>query len=216
MQIRYALNLLGNLNEINEPNMIVRAVLIENHSGDNIIYSNTVDAAYVIPPGVTVPINTQHLVSTVRFRSASNTTGSASVTLYDQELDTSRATPLQQLPGNVSITGTVTAVPSLPIGGRLSLNHSFGLVTIAHTTEHLVVQCDETTLTIAGFLTIYTTIVLPDATTTIVYLVSQSYLVPSSFSPQNSMIPFASDLLLPAGAIITILFSGKADFIVSY
>lgn len=227
IEATYPIGLTSVVNEFN-PNFTPRGVVIANYAADNLAFDNTVDPILLIPPGVRAPIVIGHYVSTLRIRSATNTTGAASITIMDSIPDMTGAPNLQQLPGTITaaipsvvtttgtITNTVTTQGVAPIGARVHCNNSTQFVTLTRETTHIRVQCDETTLNVGGQLNIYTQITLPDTTTDVIYTVASGYLLPSTYGAQNSALPFKDDIELPAGALVFVFFSGQADFIVSY
>jgi hypothetical protein len=119
IQAEYPIGLTSVVNEFN-PNFTPRGVVISNYSADNIAFDNTVDHVLLIPPGVVAPIAINHYVSTLRVRSATNTTGYATITIMDSQPDVTHAPNLQQLPGTITATipstltvsGGVTTTPA--------------------------------------------------------------------------------------------------------
>jgi hypothetical protein len=111
----YPLRIDSTINQFS-PVFTPRGVLISNYSADNIAFDNSVDPVLLIPPGVVVPIAIDHYVSTVKVRSASNTTGYATIKILDSEPDTTHAPNLQQLPGTISAT-----IPSVTIAAGQSI-----------------------------------------------------------------------------------------------
>lgn len=127
--VTYPIGLTSRVNEIT-PSFIPRGVIIANYSADNIAFDNTVDPVVLIPPGVQAPIVINHLVSLVRVRSASNTTGYASIKVLDSEPDTRGAPNLLQLPGTITatipsvvgVTGTVNVGTAPPVTGTVAIS----------------------------------------------------------------------------------------------
>jgi hypothetical protein len=126
LEVTYNVPLTSVVYGINVTDFIPRSVLIENHSGDSVIFDNTVDNLLVIPAGVTVPINIGHLVYTVRIRTLTNTSGYVRITISDSERDVSNAPILQQLPGGVTIGSNITLAPGTTVG--LTPGNTIGLV----------------------------------------------------------------------------------------
>lgn len=141
--VSYRVKTDGTVQYINEV-FIIRGIVVHNNSGDNVAFDDTVNPILVIPPGVTTPVPLPSLVSTLRIRTATNTTGIVTIDLYNYPIDTSHAANLQQLPGTitatipsaVNVTGTVNAtttpasgsVQNVAVSGSVNTNIIGGTV----------------------------------------------------------------------------------------